>query len=969
MNRFFSRVLLAATAVFGLSALGSAQLWDGEFIDYCNNPPTGEPTDPRSDDYIVYYLENDLFGAALGISGTVSVAAQCQPPNGGSVELRGRIGFSIGPIGSVQDDLLASDGDIPTTVDNGLRLNWGVPTMPGGTWGYAMFQRPDGARTLFGANEMTLAFVGVSDRYYLCRTEVDGALVQLQIDIIGDAARLAWTLQSLDEEPITRGLWFGQWVIGSYPGKRLGAIGNFALLDYVTLPGRRPLQTEERFIRSQMDPTQFPTAANFGTRLNDPLNNNIPTRGYGLQVLNGPNETTTDANGLFSEQATAEEFVVGSAFFLLNGPWGNGATMPDIIFPDTLNDPAYIQKFSQQPVPANTIPFDSIEPQFVCFYRATTGVSNYARPYSVVVDTPRVISVEQDSPGTFFPNPSTIRVYVDNTRGFSRFDREIPMNDVRVTLTLPDGMFVFNAAEPDPLNPTNPQRVISRFINRVDARQIRFVDFQVGTSRNAFGTLPYQVKVEPTPGPTKTLTGSLVVASQPRLLIRGEEGGITGANLVALPWNFQSTNWETILSADQPMRLDQDFRVFTFDPQLQQYILATSPERSKGYWIVSKKELGFTSLGGNPSQPSDTFSQSGTDNIVLKSGWNLIGNPYNYSFPVGQIIGVSGQNNTTSQTFAELVSEGVISGSLAYWDQDTQSYQFTDGAGRMDPNRGYWIFVNTTQDLVLRFPPIFEPFVVLRSAGQWTQNDRQWRLQLAARTSGALDDQNFVGRVTSAADIKRFEAVEPPVAPIDGAVSVAIRETTKGATRSLSSAFSAATGRSEWTVDVFSKKADTVTLTWPNLSTLPRNLRVRLTDMATGTIRDLRRTSGYTFNTEQADTTRSFKLQIEPGTVTRATIGSVVVSRVGRDRNAPVSVNYTLTGPATTSVRILRADGREVFVASRGRSDQAGPNSVTWNLRDSANRAVPPGTYRVEIVAENDSNERSRRIVPVIVTR
>ncbi|MBS1709300.1 MAG: hypothetical protein JSS65_11360, partial [Armatimonadetes bacterium] len=60
---------------------------------------------------------------------------------------------------------------------------------------------------------------------------------------------------------------------------------------------------------------------------------------------------------------------------------------------------------------------------------------------------------------------------------------------------------------------------------------------------------------------------------------------------------------------------------------------------------------------------------------------------------------------------------------------------------------------------------------------------------------------------------------------------------------------------------------------------------------------------------------------------------------------------------------------KEVYTVSRGRADGTGQNAVTWMLRDSANRAVAPGTYKVEILAETPSGERVRKIVPVNVIR
>jgi flagellar hook assembly protein FlgD len=76
-----------------------------------------------------------------------------------------------------------------------------------------------------------------------------------------------------------------------------------------------------------------------------------------------------------------------------------------------------------------------------------------------------------------------------------------------------------------------------------------------------------------------------------------------------------------------------------------------------------------------------------------------------------------------------------------------------------------------------------------------------------------------------------------------------------------------------------------------------------------------------------------------------------------------------LATDATTTVRILKANGSEVMTITRGRADKAGQNEAVWNLMDQANRAQPPGTYRAEIVAEGQDGERVRKIVPIVISR
>ena len=145
-------------------------------------------------------------------------------------------------------------------------------------------------------------------------------------------------------------------------------------------------------------------------------------------------------------------------------------------------------------------------------------------------------------------------------------------------------------------------------------------------------------------------------------------------------------------------------------------------------------------------------------------------------------------------------------------------------------------------------------------------------------------------------------------------------------------------------------------------------MQLRLVDTANGITRMMNQSSGYSF-TAQAGTTRQFKVQVSTGVQSLPTIGNVTVNRDSRSPNAPFSIAYTLSSSATTSVQILGANGATIYTITSGRADQAGQNTVTWNLRDNANRNVAPGIYRVEITADTVNGERVRKIVPLNVTR
>ncbi|MGV3614335.1 MAG: hypothetical protein ACO1SV_03275 [Fimbriimonas sp.] len=862
--------------------------------------------------------------------------------------MAGRIGFAIGRVGSIQD--IAVEGQ---PIDDDLQLQSGMPFI-GGNWGYAKIVRQNDAGELnftnFGSDDNVDGyFTGASDRYSVVIDSIDNEWeVELRADLIGDAARLRWQIQNLSDESSRLGLWFGQWVVGMGPTTQ-SQLGQG--MHYVRVPGRRPLQVDTRFARN-------PSSGVF------PIENPMPDKidfgltqswAYGLQVINLPTE---GANSALNDQTPVDGLDVGDAGVFrspsLLGPMfaGNGRPMsptysrlwPDVFFTAPANSiipdgSGYIQKWDPQPVGDGDDPnrFRTI----VAYYKSTTGTSDYAKPYSAVIDAPRTVGVLDNNPNQFNPAVSTVRVYIDNTRGFSTVGEPITLNDVRITLKLPTGMSDAN-------NPAS--REITKFIDRVEPNNaqnidpsdpIEFVDFQVRINPETFGTQFYTVEIQPQPGASKTITGSINVASQPRLGIVGplQTGGQPVANLVTAPWQFTNSTWATILGGGpDPLQQDVDYQAFAWDAQKQEYVVQTSPQRGIGTWIISNKNVGSKQLGGNPRTPNDLAT--GAPLIALRSGWNLIANPYNYPIELGQIVGVTDADPTDAQTFEELAAQGIISSSLAYWDQVTQSYKFTVGfSDEMLPNRGYWIFVSTTQDVTLSYPPVFTPFVPSGSGG--IENAAGWRLNLTARSAqGISDNQNVVGIAANQEQALKTRIMEPPVAPVKGAVSAAIVEGNMRLARSLRPK----TSRMEWRYEVTPRENGTVTVGWPDASQLPSNLRVQIVDASTGTTYDPKKVKSVAFF-GRANRTQAFRV-IAENSVAPAVLSSATASST----TSSAAIRYTLGESARTSVRILQ-NGRPVVNLTTGRSDVPGSKMVSWNLRDTTGRRVRPGVFVAEITA------------------
>jgi len=283
------------------------------------------------------------------------------------------------------------------------------------------------------------------------------------------------------------------------------------------------------------------------------------------------------------------------------------------------------------------------------------------------------------------------------------------------------------------------------------------------------------------------------------------------------------------------------------------------------------------------------------------------------------------------------------------------------------------VFVNTYGAVRLQFPPVYQEQLITdarsvnSSKNVWKNTDRQWKLQLSARSTHGFDSSNYVGVTTDKKKADALEIPKPPMTP-NGKLEMAVVDPNAKSSSRLAQSFTDRVAKMEWQVEVHAKEAGDVTVTWPNVASLPRNVRFRLTDTVSGQKFDLRSASGYTFKMAQPGT-RQLTLSMEPGGSVRPVIGDVNITRSGRDVSGPVTINYSLSADALVSVRVLASNGKEVYTVSRGRADGTGQNSVTWMLKDSANRSVAPGTYKVEILAETPTGERVRKIVPVNVIR
>jgi len=160
----------------------------------------------------------------------------------------------------------------------------------------------------------------------------------------------------------------------------------------------------------------------------------------------------------------------------------------------------------------------------------------------------------------------------------------------------------------------------------------------------------------------------------------------------------------------------------------------------------------------------------------------------------------------------------------------------------------------------------------------------------------------------------------------------------------------------------------TASLTWPNVATARRGVNHTLTDLATGTTRDMRSNSSYTWQTGDGAATRQFRIDVTTGSRGGLRITAVTPRTIGR--SAGVSFSYNLSAAANVDIRVLSSSGTVVRQLNGRSSRAAGIQQATWDQKSDAGVAMPAGPYLVEIRAQApDGSQSARAVAPFVVTR
>ena len=602
-------------------------------------------------------------------------------------------------------------------------------------------------------------------------------------------------------------------------------------------------------------------------------------------------------------------------------------------------------------------------------------------------------------------------------RQLSEAQFNITLKDVRMSLTLPDALrFAIDPA-------TGVRDTSAKIVGDIPGDQDGRAQWLVEPTGEQFGTYSYVMTsnvggISPL---SRTIARPVTIPATPLYNVSADYFQQIGFPFEFDPATTNNRDAATILNTlSKPNDTNPGSYVFYDwipDPDSLtgdgRYVPVNVLERGKAYFYRPALSRLLYLNGAAPdtlATPADPNAPTRFFQKVLERGWNMISDPFVYSVPVSfisfaDIDNINPGADLVQTSFANAVATGQVRGGIFFYNP-----QLNGGAGGYDffqdlvnqeikPYQGYWVFLENRKILRIAVPSQKQSAVIpapdgsipvtrgkkyagaieTRAAFPVNQTASNWKLQLAVKQSGAdvpngkTDAATLVGVSAVAKDGDDTTDLPKPPTLVRDYVSMRImHETKNGTSRAFAQDLKAPGGKKSWDLEVVSDKTGPVTVSWPNLSQLPRSVRLTLTDKQTGRKTSLKSASSVVVNVSSGAPSR-FVLTADKQASRQLSFSNVVFKSEGTRSiggGSSYSLRFKTTADAQVEARVLTLSGKIVSNMDGGRAAVAGSETrILWNGRAQNGSTLPAGAYNIELTARDDDGNLVTELRPVTIIR
>jgi hypothetical protein len=355
----------------------------------------------------------------------------------------------------------------------------------------------------------------------------------------------------------------------------------------------------------------------------------------------------------------------------------------------------------------------------------------------------------------------------------------------------------------------------------------------------------------------------------------------------------------------------------------------------KAFWLLVKEPGKVIDTGAGVSLPANAVRP-----IPLHRGWNLIGNPFNFSIPVTK-ISIPGQKTVPVRAY-----RGAWNDPLGNPVQE------------LEPFEGYAVYDSVAFDGVLLIDPdLTNTASALGKAPALNYNESiLYSIRLLAQCQDARDVDNMA-LVSKKAAINQdiLDQPEPLVIGEYVAVYFPHRDWPALAKTYCLDARPEPIDGDIWDFEVRTNIRDKVRLTFANLASVPGEFEVWVMDQALSLSHNLRESDTYVI----AGTEHPKRLQLVVGkhdfvaekraAVERAPANYEMSQNFPNPFNPSTTIRYGLPKDERVTLTVYNALGEEVIALVNDEAQKAGYHVAIWDGRNRAGKIVASGVYMYKL--------------------
>jgi hypothetical protein len=406
--------------------------------------------------------------------------------------------------------------------------------------------------------------------------------------------------------------------------------------------------------------------------------------------------------------------------------------------------------------------------------------------------------------------------------------------------------------------------------------------------------------------------------------------------IVSFPLEMKNPSVSSVLADDLGAQDDSKWRIFHYLGGTSQALSSSAPlQTGRGYWLIVRKS-DKNILTGPGKMPNVSISNPFVINLV--SGWNQIGNPYNFDVSWQAILDYNGNPTEIAANLKNYKGA---------WGNSPKLEKFSGG------------FVMANDNFQLKIPPYKDPTINGRKATEKLTlpiDNSMWEVDLKIQNGSLSFDLAGIGMHPEASEgVDRFDDFNLP----HFMEFVELNHTKKFMDFGYSRDIVPTSDSHVWEFSIDSNsEEETIQLTWDNSYFGLSDRQLVLWDVARNFPIDMRATNNYTFRRKES---KVFKVLFGNQTYVKANtkVKSLLFQQASPNPSAgPVLFSFSVPESSISqqvTLEVFDLLGKKISTVFNAQADP-GFHEAEWNGLNDVLQRPAAGVYLTILRSGNQTD-------------